>query len=86
MNEKLEFLYSTRFWALVVGAVMFYLQTKGIVGEPEMILVNTVLGGFIGLRTVDRIADKQVEAANVGGGMTTVSMPSNVSSVEAKKD
>jgi hypothetical protein len=56
--EKLEFLKSTRFWALVIGAVTLYLQRRGLIGESEMILIETIVSGFIGIRTVDRLGEK----------------------------
>ena len=56
--EKLEFLKSTRFWALVIGAVTLYLQSKGIIGESELTLIGTIVAGFIGVRTVDRFGEK----------------------------
>jgi len=56
--EKLEFLKSTRFWALVIGAVTLYLQGKGIIGESELTLIGTIVAGFIGVRTVDRFGEK----------------------------
>ncbi len=83
MSEKFSFLLAPRFIALVIGAIMFYLQTKGVVGEPEMILVNTILAGYITVRTIDRVSDKKVEAAEITGKVTTVSMPSDVSKVTA---
>ncbi len=52
------FVTSTRFWALVVGAVVLYLQSKQIIGTPEMVLINTIMAGFIGIKTVDRTVDK----------------------------
>lgn len=55
---NLEFLKSNRFWGLVAGAVVLYLQTKGFIGEAETILIATVLGGFITIRTIDRISEK----------------------------
>ena len=57
MNQFL-FLKSTRFWALLVGAVSLYLKTKGIFGDAEMVLVTTIMAGFISIRTVDRSFDK----------------------------
>lgn len=54
MTNKFAFLSSTRFWALVVGAVSFYLKTRGILGESEMLLITTIMGGFITLNTVDK--------------------------------
>lgn len=56
--EKLAFLSSTRFWALVIGALSVYLQTIGVIGEPEMQLIATLSAGFIGIRTIDRAAEK----------------------------
>lgn len=58
MENKLEFLQSPRFWALLIGAVSLYLQTKGYIGEPEMVLIGTIVAGFIGVRTIDRFAEK----------------------------
>lgn len=58
MENKFSFVYSTRFWALVVGAIVLYLQTKGIIGKEEVILLETILGGFVGIRTIDRFAEK----------------------------
>lgn len=56
--EKLEFLKSTRFWALVIGAVTLYLQSKGVIGEAELTLIGTIVSGFIGVRTIDRFGEK----------------------------
>ena len=63
LAEKFAFLQSSRFWALVIAAVSIYAQTKGWIGDPEMMLVSTIMGGFTVIRTVDRYSDKQVEAA-----------------------
>ena len=54
----LSFLKSNRFWALTLGSVIFYLKTKGWLGDPEVILIETILGGFITIRTVDRATEK----------------------------
>jgi len=58
MNEKFEFLLSTRFWAMIIGAVVLYLQSKGLIGKEEMVLVETIMAGFISVRTVDRLGEK----------------------------
>lgn len=79
-NNKFLFLTSPRFWALVIGAVMFYLSSKGWVGEQEMILANTIIAGFITIKTIDRNLGDAKE------GVTTVSIPSTVSSVQATTD
>lgn len=48
---------------MIIGAVALYAQTKGWIGEAEMLLVGTISAGFIGIKTIDRISDKKVEAA-----------------------
>jgi hypothetical protein len=54
----LTFLKSTRFWAIVIIAVVGYLEMKGWIGEAEKIVIWTIAGGFGIVRTVDRIGDK----------------------------
>lgn len=56
--DKYQFIYSTRFWALVGGALTLYLYTKQWIGQPEVVLIETILGGFVGIRTIDRFAEK----------------------------
>lgn len=73
MSNKFAFLSSTRFWALIIGAVSVYLQTKGYIGEPEMQLIATIMAGFTVIRTVDRIGDQKVEAAKVAAETVVVS-------------
>jgi len=58
MNERFEFLQSNRFWVLVIGAVVLYLETKGLIGEAERTLVVTMAGGFIGIKSIDRFSEK----------------------------
>lgn len=58
MQEKFAFIYSTRFWALVIGAISIYLQTKGYIGEAEMVLIATIMGGFVTVKTIDRATEK----------------------------
>jgi len=58
LPEDWRFLTATRFWAMVILAVGVYLQTKGIIGQPEAILIATISGGFIGIKTLDRLGDK----------------------------
>lgn len=67
ISEKFQFIFSTRFWALIIGAVSFYLKTKGIIGDAEMILIETIVAGFIGIRTIDRVGEK------IGGDKTETS-------------
>lgn len=54
----LKFLTSNRFWAMIIAAVSYYLQSKGILGSEEMVLIATIAGGFVGVRTFDRAAEK----------------------------
>lgn len=54
----LAFLKSNRFWLLLVGAISLYLQQKGLIGEAELLLISTIAGGFIGIRTVDRFGEQ----------------------------
>ena len=58
MNEKFAFLLSTRFWALCIGTISFYLKTKGIIGDAEVMLISTIMGGFITIKTIDRASEK----------------------------
>ncbi len=77
-ESKFAFLTSERFWGLVIGAVSIYLQAKGIIGEPEMVLIATITAGFIGIGTIDKFSKKNTT--------TTVTMPEGVSSVSASTD
>jgi hypothetical protein len=57
MNGKFDFLTSSRFWAIVIGAASIYLQAKGIFGEAEMLLIATITAGFTIVRTTDRFSE-----------------------------
>lgn len=51
---------------MIIGALAIYLQMKGLIGEPEMILIGTISAGFIGIKTIDRnTGDAKVEAASI---------------------
>ena len=63
-----SFLYATRFWALVIGAASIYAKQRGWIGEPEMILIATITGGFTIVRTVDRATEQKITAAAVSTG------------------
>jgi len=58
MNEKLTFLTSNRFWAVVIAAVVLYLSNKGILGMSETVFLETILAAFVGIRTVDRFSER----------------------------
>jgi len=58
LSDKFAFLGSTRFWAMVIGLVMVYLEAKGWIGELEAKLIEGLMAGFITVRTVDRAFEK----------------------------
>ena len=43
---------------MFIGMLAVYLQTKGIIGDPEMIFISGVTGLFVAIRTVDRFGEK----------------------------
>ncbi len=80
MNEesKFSFIFSLRFWALVIGSASTVLVTS-FGTEPWYISLGKFLGlvsaGFISMGTIDKFSKKNTT--------TTVTMPDNVSSVSA---
>ncbi len=54
MNDKFSFLLSTRFWAIILGSLAIYLETKGYIGEPERNLIATIVAWFTAVKTIDR--------------------------------
>src|SRR6185503_922465 len=73
-SNTFAFLYATRFWALVIGAGSMYLKAKGIIGEPEMLLIATITAGFTIVRTVDRATEQKILASAVESGQIPVSV------------
>ncbi len=55
--EKLAFLKSIRFWSMIGSAVIYYLFSKGFIGQEEMVLVETILVGFVSVRSFDRMGE-----------------------------
>jgi hypothetical protein len=53
-----DFLQSNRFWAMVFGALVIYAKNRGVIGDAEFTLFETILGGFVAVRTVDRLGEK----------------------------
>lgn len=78
MKDKFLFLTSTRFWSLIIGAVSIYLQTKGFIGEAEMMLIATITSGFIIVKTADRMSEQKVLAAGVTKGSVDVETLSSI--------
>jgi hypothetical protein len=54
MGTKLAFLTSVRFWAVVAIAIVGVLQTEGIITAEVSTALITILGGFVGLKTIDK--------------------------------
>lgn len=59
-----DFLTSNRFWALILGALSVYAETKGWIGEPERNLIATITSIFITVGTIDRGAEYLAKAKN----------------------
>ena len=66
--KEFAFLKATRFWALVIGALSVYMKLKGWIGEAEMTLIASIMGGFIAVRTVDRYSEQVIVAQAVSTG------------------
>ena len=58
MHKKLKFLTSNRFWAVVLNAVILYLQQKGWIGTAELSLVTAIVAPFVVIATADKVAEK----------------------------
>ncbi len=62
-------LTSTRFWLLVIVALLQILVVFGVIdgmkAEKLTQIVQVFLGGIVTVRTVDRQGDKKVEAAKI---------------------
>lgn len=71
-TNKWAFLGAPRFWVMIAGALSVYLEMKGLIGEPETVLIATVSAIFITVQTVDRFGDKKVEAADIAASSNTI--------------
>ena len=58
MLKTFPFLTSNRFWAVVVIAVVMMLYSYGLVPVEVRDLLVTICGAHVGLRTIDRAAEK----------------------------
>lgn len=67
-----SFLKSNRFWAMLIGVGIWYCNQKGFIGALEMQAIESILAGFVGIRTVDRLGEKT-------GTTTLVSMTTDES-------
>jgi hypothetical protein len=56
MPSKLEFLTSTRFWSLVLIAVVGVLGKEGIISADIVNALQVLLWGYVGVRTADKFS------------------------------
>jgi len=56
-KDKLAFLQSTRFWAMLLLAGFQVLSNEGVISAGILEGIQMLLGGFIGVRTLDRTAE-----------------------------
>jgi len=55
MIERLKrYLTSTRFWSVLIIAIVGFLVSEGEISQNVADLIYTILGGYIGLATVDK--------------------------------
>lgn len=52
------FLTATRFWAMVALAIVGVLGSEGVLGPNIVEALTLLLGGFVGVRTVDRFSEQ----------------------------
>ncbi len=78
---------SPRFWLIVAIALLQSLAVFNVIrGDQADQLVNIIslaLGSIVAIRTVDKQGEAKIKAAQAGGSVTSVTMPSTVSSVTA---
>ena len=69
MSEKFAFMFSSRFWVLILGSAGTVLSNPEFATLPWYTSLGKFLGllsaGFITIRTIDRMGDKKVEAAEI---------------------
>lgn len=62
-SNKWAFLTSTRFWAIVIGAVALALAQDGWISMAFAQMIATVSAGFITVNTVDRFSTSSTTPA-----------------------
>ncbi len=69
MTDRFAFLFSNRFWVLLLGAASTVLIDPNFPLQEWYITLGKFLGivsaGFITINTLDRTSDKKVEAAKI---------------------
>ena len=62
MNNKFEFLYATRFWAMVLASASVALLDPAIANQPWYVTFGKFLGlvgaDFVAVKSWDRFSDK----------------------------
>lgn len=58
MKEKFAFLYSVRFWKMVLAGIAFALYQGGIIDTALFGMIVTPLLGSVAVRTVDRMGEQ----------------------------
>lgn len=61
LPNSLKFLTSNRFWALILTGIVQALGKGGYLSPDIVSAFLVILGGFIGIRTVDRFSEKLSE-------------------------
>lgn len=54
----MEFLTSNRFWALALLGGVLWLGHAGFITPELANSLSVLLGGFVGVRTIDRLGEK----------------------------
>lgn len=55
--SKLSFLKSRRFWGLIIIAILGVFENEGIIAQDIVSAIVLIIGGFIGIRTLDRFSE-----------------------------
>lgn len=87
MKEKLVALLSSpRFVGLVIigalQALVLFNVISGAQGEGLIQILQTIIGGSVVIKTIDRASEK---VSSASANTTTVTMPKSVTSVKASK-
>lgn len=55
MIERIKrYVTSTRFWSVLIIAVVGFLTAEGEISQNVADLIYTILGGYVGLATIDK--------------------------------
>jgi hypothetical protein len=54
IERLLRYIKSTRFWAVLIIAVVGFLQSEGEITPNLADLIYTILGGYVGIATIDK--------------------------------